>query len=658
MTPLRAALPALLLALAACLAPAHAVRAQETKAAHHEARVRLDPATGDMRLENTITLTAQDGLDLHLDDVFAIESLSIDGVHRAPEHKDGLLRIDVGSLGTHRVDIVTHANLATRSGRQEPPFLGQEGGFLGLGWLANPQGWPATYRIEVQSRLPAVAVLPGRLSAETRDEQTYSATFASDVPDDTPVLITGPFEVAETLAGNVRLRTYFHAELAALAPGYLADAQRYIEHYAATIGPYPHPGFAMVSGPLPIGIGLPGMTYMGRNVLALPFIRFTSLPHEVLHNWWGNGVFIDYAHGNWAEGLTTYQADHAQAAAQDKDGGRDKRLEWLRNYAALPAERDQPLSAFTAKNHDASQVVGYDKVAFVFHMLKIRLGAETFDAAIRRFYADNLQRFAGWPQVQAAFEAASGEKLDAFFDAWIKRPGAPRLTLTSVRTEGHTLSFTLTQTQDGEAYPLSVPVDVETDSGTHRLFAVMDGKSQAFRFDAGGKPRALSVDPDFDVFRRLDGAETPPILRDVTLNPDTRLISPKAGGETKDAARALAESLIQGPVTEISGQTLPSGPPLIVAGLEDDVAAYLARQGLPPLPAELAAPAQAKAYVVRLKDGRAVLVALARDADGLRALTRALTHYKRRSFVVMNEDGVTDKGTWPAPQGPLNRRLE
>jgi hypothetical protein len=29
------------------------------------------------------------------------------------------------------------------------------------------------------------------------------------------------------------------------------------------------------------------LTYLGRDILKLPFIKTTSLGHEVLHNWWG-----------------------------------------------------------------------------------------------------------------------------------------------------------------------------------------------------------------------------------------------------------------------------------------------------------------------------------------------------------------------------------
>jgi aminopeptidase N len=80
---------------------------------------------------------------------------------------------------------------------------------------------------------------------------------------------------------------------------------------AEAIGAYPFSGFSVVASPLPTGFGMPTLTYLGAEVLKLPFIRATSLGHEILHNWWGNGVLVDYASGNWAEGLTTFMADYA-----------------------------------------------------------------------------------------------------------------------------------------------------------------------------------------------------------------------------------------------------------------------------------------------------------------------------------------------------------
>ena len=55
---------------------------------------------------------------------------------------------------------------------------------------------------------------------------------------------------------------------------------------------------------------MPSFTLLGAKVIRLPFIVSSSYPHEILHNWWGNGVFVDVQQGNWCEGLTAYLADH------------------------------------------------------------------------------------------------------------------------------------------------------------------------------------------------------------------------------------------------------------------------------------------------------------------------------------------------------------
>jgi len=87
------------------------------------------------------------------------------------------------------------------------------------------------------------------------------------------------------------------------------------------------------------------------------FILYTSLPHEILHNWWGNGVFVDFAKGNWSEGLTAYMADHFNDEQKGKDKEyRRKALERYANYAA--EGRDIALADFSSRHDEASQAVG------------------------------------------------------------------------------------------------------------------------------------------------------------------------------------------------------------------------------------------------------------------------------------------------------------
>ena len=82
-------------------------------------------------------------------------------------------------------------------------------------------------------------------------------------------------------------------------------------------------------------------------MLRLPFILATSLPHEVAHCWWGNGVLVDWARGNWCEGLTSYVADYLSRERESAEAGREYRFQALRNFAALAGgEEDFPLSRF------------------------------------------------------------------------------------------------------------------------------------------------------------------------------------------------------------------------------------------------------------------------------------------------------------------------
>ena len=152
-------------------------------------------------------------------------------------------------------------------------------------------GQPAT-------AIARASIFPGRARAST----SWPAPTAST-----------SVRCAAATAGMLRLRTVFAPALGPLAKDYLDSVAGYIARYEAAIGPYPFEGFSVVSSPTPTGFGMPTLTYLGESVLRLPFIRHSSLGHEVLHNWWGNGVYPDYASGNWSEGLTTFMADYAYA---------------------------------------------------------------------------------------------------------------------------------------------------------------------------------------------------------------------------------------------------------------------------------------------------------------------------------------------------------
>ncbi|MFC5360186.1 M1 family metallopeptidase [Azospirillum himalayense] len=625
---------------------------------HHDLTVTLDPAARRLEVEDRLRLPAGTHR-LMLAPGLTVGEALLDG--KSVAVRGNALPVTVPEGG---------GELRLRYAGTLPPLTpdsrggggGEEGAYLpaGTGWIPTSESaeTPPSWRLSVRVPAPFVAVATGRLVEETRDGAGYTATFAEGRSVEEPSLFAGAWQVTERMHNDVRLRTYFHPEQAPLAEEYLDLGARTIDAQAARIGAYPFAGFAILSAPLPVGLGFPSLTYIGRQVMPLPFIRAQSLPHEILHNWWGNGVRVGGGGnwpGNWSEGLTTFMADYAAAEARGEDAARAMRLDWLRDYAALPAERDSALTDFRAKIHDAAQIVGYGKAAMLFHMLRAEIGAEAFDAGIRRFWEEKHFQDAGWDDLRRAFAASSGRDLGPFFQQWLTRVGAPTLELVQARANGDGVALTLRQGEP--AYGLTVPVEVRTVAGTERHDVRLDRNEATVTIPTAAAPRALAVDPGFGLFRRLAPGEAPPTLRDVTLDhAATTVIA--ADGPAAEAARALAERLADGTPRIAAADRANPAAPLAVIGTAGEVDRLLARLGLPPLPDSLKGRGTARVWTARTAQGHPLLAVAADDAAALQALLRPLPHYGRQSWLVFEGARAVDRGVWPAGDSPLGVSFE
>jgi aminopeptidase N len=509
----------------------------------------------------------------------------------------------------------------------------------------------ARYSLELDLPADQRGLVPGRLVDEKLEQGRYRARFEFRQPAEGISLVAGPYRIEErrvrTAAGSeVRLRTYFHAEIAALASAYLDSVAGYLDLYERRIGAYPFSEFSVVSSPTPTGFGMPTLTYLGIDVLRLPFIRATSLGHEVLHNWWGNGVYPDYARGNWSEGLTNFMADYAYREREGREAASAMRLAWLRDYAAMPGAEDTPLARFSSRTHGASQIVGYNKSAMLFFMLRDLIGEAAFDEGVRGFWRANKFRIASWDDLRGAFERASGMNLAAFFAQWLERTGAPALRIADAQAKpvagGWRLSVTLTQ--GAPAYTLSVPLAVRTAQGEITRRVELSRERETVVLALPGEPLEIALDPELRLMRRLAPAEAPPILRDAMLAEHPALITPTADAAVQAAARELAAQLL-----ERADAESPNASALLVAGLHADIDAWLAREGMAARPAMLAATrGSAQVWTARAGDGRMVVLVSARDAPSLTALARPLPHYGRESYLVFEGARMIARGTWPA----------
>src|SRR3990172_8203636 len=197
----------------------------------------------------------------------------------------------------------------------------------------------------------------------------------------------GRFQVCRDSAGTVETLVYLHENDEALAAKYLTATAQYLEMYRGLIGPYPYGKFALVENFWPTGYGMPSFTLLGAEIIRFPFIIPSSYPHEILHNWWGNSVFVDYQTGNWCEGLTAYLADHLIQEQRGK--GEEYRRDTLQKYRSyVKGDRDFPLTEFRSRHSAPTEAVGYGKTLMLFHMLRQRLGDEAFRTWSGRFYRE------------------------------------------------------------------------------------------------------------------------------------------------------------------------------------------------------------------------------------------------------------------------------
>lgn len=332
--------------------------------------------------------------------------------------------------------------------------------------------------------------------------------------------VAGPYIVSrESFGEDKSLAAYFFPEDRELAAQYLARAKQYLTRYEEMLGPYPYKRFAIVENRLPTGFAMPTFTLLGQSVVRLPFIVDTSLGHEILHAWFGNGVRMSLREGNWAEGLTTYLAD--QSFAADKGRGSVYRKDQLVKYQSYvrPA-MDLTLRGFSNVGHgntEAQKVraVGYNKSSMFFHMLRNRVGAELFNAALRDFYKRAVYRAAGWTDLLASFESVAGLELEDFFDQWLDRSDVPELAVEELEIthkDGYPLiRFSIVQKNDAP-YKLDVPVVIFTATEEIRKNLQLSGSRSLFEIPVTAVPRTLVIDPEYDLMRLLAPAELPPTL--------------------------------------------------------------------------------------------------------------------------------------------------
>ncbi|SCX01429.1 PDZ domain-containing protein [Nitrosomonas eutropha] len=573
-----------------------------------------------------------------------------------------------------------------RSFSYSPGLISEEGVFL-----ANSTAWyprfdedMVSFHLDIQLPAGWDVVSQGKLLQEQTTATTRHVIWEENHPQDDIYLVAGRYQRYQQTAGPVEAYVYLRSADEALAQKYLDATGQYIAMYSKLIGPYPYAKFALVENFWETGYGMPSFTLLGPRVVRFPFILHTSYPHEILHNYWGNGVFVDYRKGNWSEGLTAYLADHLVSEQSGK--GEEYRRDALQKYADfVNKEKDFPIVQFTSRHSPSTEAIGYGKTMMLFHMLRQELGDQDFTRVLRAFYQQYQFKQATFEDLLTTFNTQTGRDFSSFFQQWVYQSGAPDLLLESAQAEPvgnrFRLKAVVKQTQPGVPYQLSVPVAIhlEGEAAARQSQIKIDQPGNVIEMDFPARPVRIDIDPQFDVFRRLDNREIPSALSQGFGAETPLLILPSnVSEELMQAYQSLATNWqkTQAGSLEIVRddqlQALPADRTIWVLGWQNKFSNQLidslAEQGVARKEGTLQLSGkiwQQSRHAVVLTTRQptnpdlTLLWVAADQPAAIAELARKLPHYRKYSYLVFEGDELNNisKGQWPITHSPLTQLI-
>lgn len=507
----------------------------------------------------------------------------------------------------------------------------------------------------------------------TQGEQLSQHHWQMDKPQDAIYFIAGKFNVYRKKGDVAEAQVYLLNDDPALAQRYLTKTQTYLNYYQSLLGDYPYHKFATVESFWESGWGMPTFTLLGSRVMRFPFILNTSLPHEILHNWWGNSVYIDPSYGNWSEGLTAYLSDYLLKETDKEKQYSNAAIAYRRNalhkYASFTQKgQDFPIKDFRSRHNAATQAIGYSKLLMVFHTLRQQLGDQKFFKALKQFYNDKKFHYANMQQLIEYFaknNIANKQTLQPFFQQWIMQADAPTITIKDWQLNNNNgtnqLSITLQQESNTKKpFTISLPIYARINGKNiwQKNFELTKAE-QTFNLTLPKTAEQIAVDPYFEVLRKPLIDEIPANLQ-AFRDPSTKtIILADQAAWWKKLAKQLQQ---RSPETFRTHNN--KAATLIQFGLaandfnhpENKALALTISDTMFEINGQ-SFPRDTHSFVFAKRNSQQQthITFLANDAKQAATVLHKVRHYGKYSYLVFDADGNNQlKGEWLLSQSPLS----
>ncbi len=553
-------------------------------------------------------------------------------------------------------------------GREVTGTILEKGVYLSPSSYFYPQGKENAVSFSIAANIPInwESVADGNKMEQILKDNKKFQNWTNPYKSDGLMFMAAPYVIKDTTVNNINIACYFFAEDTSLFDSYLSATVGYIEMYSEMIGAYPYNSFIVAENFFPTGYGMPGWTLLGQQIIRLPFIKYSSLGHEVLHNWWGNSVYVDYDRGNWCEAATVYGADYKYKLMRSEQAAMAYRNDILKQYVSYVNDgNDFPIREFTARTSKNTRTIGYNKAMMVYHMIEQEIGTDAFEQAWKDVYANYITKKISWEEWIDAFEKTSGKDLSHIIPQWIDQTGAPVLSLSDIITVNEAgnkrATFKLSETSGGK-YKLQVPVRFSGKDTKFDTTITLSNNEQIYQLTVPATADKIEIDPDFHLFRKLYPEEVEPIVSAV-LGYDNQIYAiDNLESISADAFRQFAQNMNGEGQTIIFANKIPDGN-------DTTSVIILNPTTIPKYIAEMITiaddsitvngetfPREGHTFILsgdNYKGYKKYLVVLTSDFESLARLGELIPHYGKYSYLVFNGSKNVAKGQWKIASSPL-----
>lgn len=221
------------------------------------------------------------------------------------------------------------------------------------------------------------------------------------------------------------------------------------------------------------------------------------ISHELAHQWFGNLVTCGSWEDIWLnEGFATYLTELYEEQVNPAD------WESFKNYSIASITSLPGGSVFVDDTTNVGRMfdyrLTYQKGAYLLHMLRWKLGDETFFQGLKNYLNDPQLRdaFVITDDLKYHFEQAGGQDLTEFFNDWFYGQGFPTYHI-EVLQRGGLVYFDIEQTTSHpsvDLFEMPIPirligetedtiVRLENTSNNERLSAIVPFEVKSVEFD-------------------------------------------------------------------------------------------------------------------------------------------------------------------------------